>query len=284
MTLRAKTNLYPGVNPHLNSWLQRSGDRWRGFHGKHITYLAEFLDSVLPEGYYTRDEASLNIGRIDAPEITVPDVSIYREREQETRPTDAQRRTPTLTLPLPTLTDTMNEPRALVIYRVRDTDDEPVTRIEVLSPSNKPGGSYYGTYMKKRELTLESGLNVVEIDYLHETSPVVTEIPDYSAGATGAYPYHVLVSVPRPSYAKGYTDVHSVALMEKFQPLAIPLLDGEWVNMTLNSVYNRIFEAVRQYQTVVDYAQEPDNMAAYTEEDQQHIRVHMAKIAATQNP
>lgn len=286
MPIRAKTNRYPGVNPHLNSWLQRSGDRWRSFHGKHITYMAEILDTALHEGYYTRDEASLNIGRIDLQsgdnndESTIPDVSIYREQGQKSDKTSAPLSTPTLTLPLPKPVEPFNEPRAVVIYRVGDTDDEPITRIEVLSPANKPGGSYYGTYMKKRELTLKSGLCIVEIDYLHEGAPIVAQIPNYAAQDDHSLPYHILISVPRPTYSDGFTHVHSAGALEALPTLPLPLAGDDTVIVDFTVVYNRIYEAVRQYRTVVAYEQEPGNFAAYRPDDQAKILAQMAKIAA----
>ncbi len=46
--MHARQNQYPGVNPHLNSALQQPGGGWKGFHSKHITHLAAYLDDVLP--------------------------------------------------------------------------------------------------------------------------------------------------------------------------------------------------------------------------------------------
>ena len=68
--------------------------------------------------------------------------------------------------------DTLPEEKeltSLIIYRVEPSgDDKPITRIELLSPSNKPNGSHYQKYISKRQYTLRSQLNLVEIDYLHE--------------------------------------------------------------------------------------------------------------------
>ncbi len=34
MSIQADTNLYPGINPHLNSRLQQHNGGWKGFHSK----------------------------------------------------------------------------------------------------------------------------------------------------------------------------------------------------------------------------------------------------------
>jgi hypothetical protein len=49
MSIRSEKNLYPGINPHLNSFLQQKGGGWQSFHKDYITYLREALDVLLPE-------------------------------------------------------------------------------------------------------------------------------------------------------------------------------------------------------------------------------------------
>lgn len=44
-------NLYPGVNPYLNSRLQSPGGGWLSFHNSMIERLADHLHEVLPPGY-----------------------------------------------------------------------------------------------------------------------------------------------------------------------------------------------------------------------------------------
>ena len=58
--------------------------------------------------------------------------------------------------------------------------DTPITRIELLSPANKFGGSHAAIYLMNRQRTLEAGINMVELDYLHETRSPIQAIPDYT--------------------------------------------------------------------------------------------------------
>ena len=69
----------------------------------------------------------------------------------------------------------------LVIYQAGEGSvlGRPITRIELLSPANKPPGSHHEQYMVKRLETLKSGLRLVELDYLHESHPVIQALPSY---------------------------------------------------------------------------------------------------------
>src|SRR5205823_1539424 len=98
--------------------------------------------------------------------------------------------------------------RAVMIYQQRDRElDLPITRVELLSPANKPpDGSYHRTYEDKRKETLAAGLNLVEIDYLHQTPPlrplqelVRTYSPKgVQSRETDAVAYYVAVTRPHP--------------------------------------------------------------------------------------
>ena len=141
MAIHAERNLYPGVNAHLNNLLQTSGrQRWRSFHHSYIEFLRIALDRILPVGYVAAAEDSLQI-TVD-PEDALAGLVIYQSGEG-------------------------------------DPPGRPITRIEMLSPSNKPGGSHHQVYFVKRALTLKSGIRVVEIDLLHLSPPVDAALPSY---------------------------------------------------------------------------------------------------------
>jgi len=156
----ADKNLYTGVNPRLNSYLQNPPGRWESFHSLHITHLVESLEVHLPPGYASAAEESLQISQMNASD---EDASL----------------------------------NAVTIYQIEANKlpGTPVTRIEVLSPANKPGGSHYLRYREKRRETLKSGLNLVEIDYLHQRRPVLPALPSYVDGEAETYPFLVFVSV-----------------------------------------------------------------------------------------
>jgi len=126
MGITSRKNQYPGINPHLNSALQARS--WRGFHTLHLADLVRLLDDVLPPNYFTASEESLQITPVDA----MPLVESIPDEDQLS---------------------------GLVIYhRMNDGESQPVTRIELLSPANKAGGSHNGQYLIKREASLRAGL------------------------------------------------------------------------------------------------------------------------------
>src|SRR5690606_31840147 len=110
------------------------------------------------------------------------------------------------------------ELNSIMIYHAKG--GKPITRIELLSPANKPQGSHYGTYLVKRDETLRAGLRLIEMDYLHETRPILPGIPSYADGEQDAFPYHIIVSDPRPTFHEGKVNVYSFGVMD-----ALPVID-----------------------------------------------------------
>ncbi len=290
MANRSKKNPYPGINPHLNSFLQHKTG-WRGFHGKHLTYLADHIEAVLSDAYYTANEESLQIGTYDSltdmplgkPGVTVPDVTIYRSDSPETQPSSIAEPVPaTLTLPLRvTLPEKEEFVSSIVIYRLEDDEipGTPVTRIELLSPANKPPGSYYLPYLTKRQETLHSGLRLVEIDYLHERRPTITHIPSYPDREQGAYPYCIGVSDPRPNIVEGKMNIYSFGVLDIMPIIDIPLAGADTVRVDFGAVYKQTFENSGLFQKLGEASKEPVNFGAYSEKDRERIRARMAEIA-----
>lgn len=280
MAIRSEKNLYPGINPHLNSALQQSEGDWQSFHAYHLINIAQLLNRQLPPAYYAKPEQSLQIKIYDPPlertSKSRPDVLISRfDLPVEGHVQGLERSTPTLTLPLVEVVEELDEVTALVIYR----GEKPITRIEVLSPANKVPGSHAALYVVKRAETLHSGLHVVEIDYLHERRPTVEALASYASGAAEAYPYHIIVFDAQPSFDEGQTYFYGFNVFSPLPLVKIPLMGDEAVEFDFGEVYSLTFSE-RPFYSTVDYALEPINFAAYSESDQQAIRSHMAKIAA----
>jgi hypothetical protein len=195
-------NRYPGVNPHLNSFLQSEGGGWESFHARHVIDIASALDNLLPDNYYAIAEKSLQISELgfgSESRRTRPDISIFQRGELSVTPTYSSAATsPTITLPLAyVLEDEDDYLTSVVIYEIEGGrfPGIPVTRIELLSPANKMPHAYYRQYLIKRLETLRGGLCLVEVDYLHETRPVITKLPDcrqYPAPNARRRPYGCL--------------------------------------------------------------------------------------------
>src|SRR5690606_21419007 len=77
---------------------------------------------------------------------------------------------------------------------------EPVAWVELLSPSNKPGGQDWLAYREKRQNIISAGIVFVEMDYLHESAPTFTRFADYRPrkGETDvdAQPYRIKSTEP----------------------------------------------------------------------------------------
>ncbi|MEQ8673456.1 MAG: DUF4058 family protein [Aggregatilineales bacterium] len=274
-------NPYPGINPHLNSYLLAEGG-WKTFHSKHITHLTDYLETILPGNYYTMPEDSLQITAyypdLEKRILTEPDISIYYVgKHKDDLPTQSTVTTPTLTMPVIETIVNEDEPyTAVIIY---GENRKPVTRIELLSPSNKPTYKHYNQYISKRDDTLKSGLRLVEIDFLHTTQPIIPEIPSYRDRHARAYPYMLIVSDPRPTLEKGLTSVYGFGVLDNLPVLEIPLNGQDTVRADFGEVYNTTFSSSRAFSQIFsDTANDPANFAAYTDDDQRKIRAKMGEI------
>lgn len=289
MALRSKTNPYPGINIHLNSYLQSDQGDWVSYHSSHIIHLRDYLDQQLPEHYYAVSEHGLQIGGFDAGtgiesrSRIRPDITIAREtgEPRQSPSAGAQTSSPTGTL---TLIDTLQDSEELIglmIYHTSQNEDKsrPVARIELLSPANKRGGAYHNEYSKKRRETLEAGLQLIEIDYLHSSHPVIRNLPSYTNEENGAYPYIVLINDPRPTIEEAQIEYFAWHVNDPLPVIPIKLLGNDNVIIDLGHVYNRTYELIRFYhQNIIDYAEQPLNFDTYTETDQQKIMAMLSGI------
>jgi Protein of unknown function (DUF4058) len=264
------------------------GGGWPGFHSDYLSDLRVLLDSVLPPGYYARREASLQIGTVDpdlnlptkTPERTVSDIAVYQTAGGVATAV-AGGAAPALTLPLAEAILPQEDVSSVVIYRVEggQLPGRPVTRIELLSPANKPPGAYARLYQIRRVETLLSGLCLVEIDLIHNRRPLDARIPSYVDQQEGAAPYHIAVHDPRPTWSQGTTAIFTVGVLEALPVLPVPLADGDQVAVDFGAAYQQTYSSSRLFHLWVDYNREPINMRTYSATDQAGIRARMAQIA-----
>lgn len=250
MPIHLRENQYRGINAHLHSYLQQHSD-WSIFHGAHIIHLCESLQVLLlPEsGYLAVPEKSLQIIRME----------------------------------------TLSEPKnviGVVIYRQGEPGSlgTPVTRIELLSPGNKPPGSHYRQYLAKRDETLQSGINLVELDYLHQQRSPIGIVPDYTRREARSYPYVILVNTPYPTLAEGKTAIYGFRVDDFIPSISVPLAGDDRITFDLGAVYNHTFMSNFAYGLhIVNYGTEPEGFDTYDEEDQQRIRHRMTLVAEAFN-
>lgn len=182
MTIRSRFNQYQGINAHFQSYAQNTRDGWTSFHAAHIIHLADEISRLLPLGYEVAPEASLQIRLIDPetglenrPRYPAPDITIWQTPDYtptaslSTHPMAI----PVMTRPALEMLDQEEYLTAIVIQR----EGIPLVRLELLSPTNKTDKELRGKYVSKRDIALQTGTVLVEIDYVHE-SP--TLIPHYA--------------------------------------------------------------------------------------------------------
>jgi hypothetical protein len=278
--IRSVKNQYSGINAHLHSYWQNAGG-WADFHTNHITDLMRLMRAqLLPMGYTAGVEQSLQIRRVDnrfdRPES---DISIYD--------LDPERPTYPRVLPIPEilgLSEVAEKPfNAVAVYRAGQRTD-PVAWVELLSPSNKPGGQDDDEYLSKRLKVLRRGIVFVEIDYLHESAPTFAGVAQYQAHRKnqpveiGSHPYRILVIDPRPSLDAGQAHIIEFDVDRPIPIMTIPLNADDVLKFDFGAAYSKTFEETLYGMELVDYSQIPLRFERYSEDDQAQIASRMVSI------
>lgn len=286
MPLRHSQNQYRGVNAHFQSFCQAEND-WESFHGQFIATLVNQLNPLLPSGYRLRPERSLQIREFhpDTGETILgrpkPDLSIFDKTAALSTHPFQFAPAPSLVLPLQeTLpSDPAAYLRTLTIYHVLPdvVYGQPITQIEILSPTNKPPHSGYLQYVYKRDKLLHSGMNLVEVDLLHETASPLENVPVYPDQVPHATPYYVAISTTDPSFEAGEAALYSFEVDQPIPVLHLPLKGSDYVPVDFEAAYNTTFESLLSAE-LVDYEQLPLNFQRYSSADQERIRAVMERV------
>lgn len=289
-------NQYLGINAHLHSYWQAEGG-WSDFHTRHIVHLVDTLKPLLlPMGYTAAIEPSIQIRRIDEqsdPEAPESDVIIYERepaRARQLYPPPAFAGIGEVVVPIAetVLTDQLSEReyRAVKIYAMkagRPQRGEPIAWIELLSPSNKPGGRDAQIYLDKRIKIIENGIVFIELDYLHESAPTLRGFPSYRIRRNqqpekDAHPYQIIIIDPRPDIMQGVVRVRAFDVDESIPTLTIPLTAGDTLSFDFGLPYRKTFEEALFGLELVDYGQLPVNFNRYSKADQTRLAARMLAV------
>lgn len=283
-----RENPYQGINAHFNSSLQAHGTKdqpsiWPPFHFQHIADIVAALNVQLPPHYAAYGEHSLQVRGLDEGGEKVsfkpkPDIGIFQQSEVRGGGMPVTELAPTWEASIYEVIEPKPQFFSAVIREVypQGKMGRLVTRIELLSPSNKPKGSNYNDYIEKRFDALHSEIPLIEIDYLHEQAPILPQIPAYPK-AKGAYPYSIIVTDPRPDWFVGTIQAYGFGVNEAIKKFLLPLAKDEHLIFDLSSVYQHTFQTGR-WTGSFDYTKEPERFATYSAEDQAKIRAVMATI------
>jgi hypothetical protein len=278
--MRAVRNLFPGVNPHLNSLVIETG--WAEFHNQYIGDLVRTMQGDLRQlGYIARSESALQIRQLsDEGQVTLryprADVAIYAKDTQTTAAPPPTATPGEIVLPLPamtTITEDQAEYRAIAIYTTTD-DQLPIAWVEVLSPTNMPGERHFDSYAAKRHMLLLQGIVFVEVDLLHPFPPTFANIPHDKA-------YRITVIDPRPDITQGLGRTRLFGVDEAIPQMMIPLVGDDKITIDFNAAYQKTFTEV-YFGDRLDYRKYPTDIERYPEWDQSWIANRMIAILQTE--
>jgi hypothetical protein len=291
--VRSIRNQYLGINAHLHSYWQAFGG-WSRFHTNHISDLLRALRPLLlPLGYDADIEPSLQIRRIDdggsqyRPES---DVTIYDLDPTRARlPRGESQATAVMEVVLPLPDALFGEPLsekeygAIGIYEYMPGKldrGEPIAWLELLSPSNKPGGRDAQEYFDKRLAILESGIAFIEIDYLHESPSTLRGLSSYrprrgQAGSERAHAYRIAAIDPRPDLRRGVLRLSEFGVDVPLPTVAIPLSGDDSLAFDFGQPYRKTFEETLYGLQLVDYREMLLHFDRYSAEDQRRIALRM---------
>ena len=286
MVVRSIKNQYPGINAHLHSCWQAEGG-WSEFHTRYIVNFADVLTrALLPLGYTVRIEESLQIRYIDFPpvveqpesDLTIYDLDPARSLQPRTLPQVGA--VGELVLPI---AETLLEPlvsektyNTIKIYETRARQGEPIAWIELLSPSNKSRGSDSREYLRKRDKIVESGIALVEIDFLNETRSTLRQLPIYPHPK--AHPYRIIIFDPRPSMGQGVARIVEFDVDAAIPSLDIGLNADDVLTMDFGTAYHLTLTNAMYGLQLVDYSQIPLHFERYSPDDQARIANRMLAV------
>ena len=153
---------FPGMDPYLEDPAV-----WEGFHTAFIVECMYLLSETLPRNYVANIHERVRLISItdEAAREYVPDVSLARLSRAQRRPQSDGAGTAVAAAPVVLPAVDSVEVRDGYIEIVRFPEQELVTSLELLSPSNKFGEGI-GEYRGKRASLVRTGVHVVEIDLL----------------------------------------------------------------------------------------------------------------------
>jgi hypothetical protein len=243
---------FPGMDPYLEH-----PEFFPGLHDSLLIYLREALQAQLPEAYYADIRSRVWIEYTNR--VIEPDVNLLRtDRPSGPLPQPAGGEGAVAVRTPPVVVTVPGEERTesyLEIYTVRGNHSL-VTAIEVLSPSNKTGGTHgREEYLKKQAELLNSRVNLVEIDLLRAGQHTTAAPRKDVLKAAGSFDYHI--SIRRMDDLFQYL-VHPIRLEKSLPEIVIPLLPGDpGVNIDLQAVFDRCYDT-GPYRRADPYRQPPE--------------------------
>lgn len=243
---------FPGMDPYLEHRY-----RWQSFHQQFIARLPDVLYPMLPERYAVSVEEHVY--------LTVPGDSIGLRQPDamvvDTRPAERERGGPA-TATVERAIDVIVpgiEPQRENYLEVRDleADEQVVTVVELLSPTNKNFGSGRDEYLHKRSLVLSSSTSLVEIDLLRGGARMPMS-PENGSD------YGILVA---RAGSRPHAKWLPFSIRDKFPAFTLPLRGGDdEPDVDIGPIVRAVYRTNRLSQRI-DYTVEPTPPLAAQDRD-----------------
>jgi len=257
------TNFLPGMNP----WLQA---RWPDAHTRLIAYVGEALNERLPNDLAVIAEESISIDC--DPELDVrmrADVAVVEQpgiRFPDSVPTQD-----TLTL-----TITLAEPETIRVsptqrwLEIRDVDNNLVTLIEILSPSNKTLRASVSLAMRHEQL-IRAGVNVVEIDLIRGGFRTLPDLLNAELRETGSQTMNLIIV--GKAHCPDERQIYYCPLRSRLPAFAVPLRATDVpVPLDLQPLIDRCYQTGRYWQL----SQRPLPLPGLAADEQAWVDQHRA--------
>lgn len=233
-------NPFPGMNPFLENY-------WHDVHTTLVALIRTELNGDLPADLVARSEEEVTIvGRL-APyraDVAVVEDSWKTGLPPVWTPEPKLGGVIAVTEPQIVITTTREETRRWV--EILDDAGKVITRIEILSATNKTTGRGRTDYQRKRKDYLDGGVNVVEIDLLRGGAQTVDVPEEWVASARAAGRRIDYLVCTRREGHPARREVYPVSLMERLPKIRIPLRETDPdVPLDLQSLVDRCFETGR---------------------------------------
>ena len=224
---------FPGMDPWLEQpWL------WGGVHTSLVTYLRDALQPLLGPKYVAAIEERLYVATADR--IITPDIALRHDHGSRSSRTSATAVVePDEAVVVEYVDDEVHEPYIEIL--TKNSDEQVVTVVEVLSPSNKDPGEGRSLYLKKQQEVLASPANLVEIDLLRAGSHTVA-VRESDVLRAGSFDYLVAISRAQDRHKRSYFYARTVR--DSLPRIAVPLQLGDAdITLDLQPVLDKVYAA-----------------------------------------
>ncbi|MDZ4769233.1 MAG: DUF4058 family protein [Chloroflexota bacterium] len=266
-------------------WLRNR--KWNRFHHVYIACLVKsLLIQLRPLGYYAEIEESLQIRTIAGELLREQKADILiSDREHKPGALDVVATAPAAEMTLAALLQLEEPDHAYSAIGIRPrgstrnrSEAEPITWIELLSPSNKGKKGSARKYLQKRQRLLNQRLAFIEIDTIHTMLPTFPALVDTIEQGEVMRAYRIAVLDPRPTLEYGSAAIYEFDVDRVIPTVKIPLRPGETLDFDFNALYQTMFAEMFYGDEGVDYTQFPLEFRRYSSDDQARIANRMLTV------